>query len=65
MGKKQRGVRDGTGPFSGSGVGRRKIVGSICPFDEDNVEDLKSMDIKLNVRVAKVVDDKIGRRGFK
>jgi len=68
MGKTKRGVRDGTGPFSGSvrGMGRRKMAGSICPFDEDNQEDIGSMDVKLNMRRdVKVVDDRIGRRRFR
>lgn len=39
MGKKGRGKRDGTGPFSGSlqevefGMGKRKQRGEKCPFD--------------------------------
>ena len=62
MGIKKRGVRDGTGPFSGRGIGRRKLAGGICPFDKDNVEDIKSMKVDLNVKGgAKVVSDKVGQ----
>lgn len=61
MGKKSRGIRDGTGPYSG-GLGRRKRAGDICPFDEDNKENIKTMDIELNTkRDIKVVSDKIGK----
>lgn len=68
MGKTKRGMRDGTGPFSGSGVGvgRRNMTCSICPFDKDNEEDIGNIDIKLNMkRDVMVVGDKIGRRGFR
>ena len=75
MGKKVRGirvgqgpctnkVRDGTGPYSG-GTGRRKRAGAICPFDKDNKEKIKTMDIELNTkRKVKVVSDKIGEGSF-
>ena len=48
MGKKIRGVRDGTGSYSG-GTGRRKRTSGICPFDKDNKENIKTMKLKLNV----------------
>lgn len=64
MGKEERGLRDGTGPYN-RGVGRRRIAGDICPFDEDNKEDIENMDIKLNVkRDVKIVSDEIGKRRF-
>ena len=64
MGKRNQGVRDGTGPFSG-GTGRRRRAGAICPFDEESIEDIEDMDIKLDTkRKIKIVSDEIGKRRF-
>lgn len=64
MGKKIRGLRDGTGPYSG-GTGRRRRAHAICPFDEESEEDIKDMELRLDgERDIKVVSDKIGRGRF-
>lgn len=64
MGKEKRGLRDGSGPYSRR-IGRRRRAGAICPFDEESVEDIEDMDIKLDTeRKIKVVSDKIGKGRF-
>lgn len=61
MGKKTRGVRDGTGSYSGR-IGRKRRVSAICPFDEDSVEDIKDMELEIKVKDdVKVVSDRVGR----
>ena len=61
MGKKIRGIRDGTGSYSG-GTGRRRSASAICPFDEDSVEDIQDMKLKVRAKdEVKVVSDKIGK----
>lgn len=62
MGKEKRKLCNGTGPYSGMRQHRRRVE-DICPFDKDNKEDIKNMDIELNVkRDIKVVSDEIGKR---
>lgn len=41
MGRNQRGVRDGTGPY-GSGTGRRQAAGMKCPYQEGDEWDYQS-----------------------
>lgn len=64
MGKKIRGLRDGSGPYS-NGVGRRKLAGEICPFDKESKENIKDMELDIDVkREVKIVSDKIGKGRF-
>ena len=61
MSKKIRGLRDGTGPYLG-GTGRRKRAKGICPFDEDNKENIKTMKLELiSEGGVKVVSDEVGK----
>lgn len=63
MGKKIRDIGDGLDPYS-DGDGRRKRVGDISPFDRDNVENFRDMEIKLSKKVPKVVSDQIGKENI-
>jgi len=58
-GKDQRGVRDGTGPCSGSamqvgGRGRRRLAGEQCPMQADKAQE--SLAIGKTVQLAKAVE---------
>jgi len=64
MGKENRGVRDSTGPYSGSGrsVGQRRRAGAICPFDEESKEDIRKMKLDIDSKdMPKIVSDKVGK----
>jgi len=61
MGKKERGFRDGSGPYS---MKRRKAK-SICPFDKESKENIEDMKFEINIKTkAKIVSDKVGAGEF-
>ena len=61
MGKKTREIRDGTGSYSGR-IGRKRRASAICPFDKDNVENIRDMELEIKVKDdVKVVSDRVGK----